>query len=144
MVLFLLSMVPALAGVDGDGVADTEDNCPFVVNPDQEDLDGDGFGDACDACPDVPTETNNDSDDDGIGDDCDACPDDPDPSQEDRDGDGFGDVCDVCPDVVGENDGCPIPETGCAMIGTAGRATGMLVAVGLLGLGRRKGRTCPA
>ena len=31
---------------DGDGVADTEDNCPEVANPDQ--VDGDGVGDACD------------------------------------------------------------------------------------------------
>ena len=33
---------------DGDGVADTEDNCPEVVNQDQADANGDGVGDACD------------------------------------------------------------------------------------------------
>lgn len=32
---------------DGDGVLDVEDNCPFVVNPDQKDSNGDGVGDAC-------------------------------------------------------------------------------------------------
>jgi hypothetical protein len=35
---------------DGDGVADSEDNCPGVPNPDQTDTDGDGKGDACDRC----------------------------------------------------------------------------------------------
>ncbi len=43
---------------DGDGIADTTDDCPAVFNPPrtmdksvQSDLDGDGFGDACDAKP---------------------------------------------------------------------------------------------
>jgi len=34
--------------VDGDGVADNDDNCPAVTNPQQTDTDGDGQGDACD------------------------------------------------------------------------------------------------
>lgn len=33
---------------DGDGVADSQDNCPQVSNPGQADTDGDGLGDACD------------------------------------------------------------------------------------------------
>jgi predicted outer membrane repeat protein len=32
---------------DGDGVADTEDNCPEVANPDQADTNLDGVADAC-------------------------------------------------------------------------------------------------
>lgn len=32
---------------DHDGVVDAIDNCPLIVNPDQEDTNGDGIGDAC-------------------------------------------------------------------------------------------------
>ncbi len=42
---------------DGDGVADAQDNCPYVPNPDQMDSDGDGIGDACDQCPDTQPST---------------------------------------------------------------------------------------
>ncbi|MDF1697149.1 MAG: thrombospondin type 3 repeat-containing protein [Saprospiraceae bacterium] len=72
---------------DEDGIIDSEDNCPYVANPDQEDEDGDGIGDACE-------EVNNDSDGDGILDEDDNCPHDPNPDQEDEDGDGIGDACD--------------------------------------------------
>ncbi|HZG53680.1 MAG TPA: thrombospondin type 3 repeat-containing protein, partial [Pyrinomonadaceae bacterium] len=36
---------------DGDGIADATDNCPTTANPGQADTDGDGIGDACDPCP---------------------------------------------------------------------------------------------
>ena len=45
---------------DGDGVADTQDNCPLTANASQKDSDGDGIGDTCD-----------DSDGDGVYDDVD-------------------------------------------------------------------------
>ncbi|KAI6780273.1 uncharacterized protein J7T54_003052 [Emericellopsis cladophorae] len=38
---------------DGDGICDSDDNCPDVANPAQLDTDGDGIGDPCDICPDV-------------------------------------------------------------------------------------------
>lgn len=36
--------------LDGDGINASEDNCPEIYNPEQEDVDGDGMGDACDPC----------------------------------------------------------------------------------------------
>ena len=41
---------------DGDGIPDSQDNCPNTPNPDQTDSDGDGVGDACTTsiCPPVP------------------------------------------------------------------------------------------
>ena len=39
---------PPPADTDGDGIPDTQDNCPAVPNPDQRDTDGDDIGDACD------------------------------------------------------------------------------------------------
>ncbi len=40
---------PAVTDTDGDGVADTADNCPAVSNASQTNTDGDNLGDACDA-----------------------------------------------------------------------------------------------
>ena len=39
-----------LIDTDGDEVVDIEDNCPTIVNPNQEDADQDTIGDACDNC----------------------------------------------------------------------------------------------
>jgi hypothetical protein len=79
---------------DGDGVPDSEDNCPADANADQMDRDGDGAGDACDACP---NDADNDTDGDGVCGDVDNCPDVDNAGQEDGDGDSVGDVCDNCP-----------------------------------------------
>jgi hypothetical protein len=41
---------------DGDGTADTVDNCPEVANPDQVDTNSDTVGDACEATTSIDTE----------------------------------------------------------------------------------------
>lgn len=69
---------------DGDGVPDSSDNCPDLLNPDQADFDGDGLGDVCD--PDI--------DNDGVSNEVDAFPMDP-TEWADSDGDGIGDNADV-------------------------------------------------
>jgi hypothetical protein len=105
---------------DGDGIPNSEDNCPNVANPEQADFNDDGAGDACsdsdddgfnddvDSCPATPNpeeeeageagEAENDFDNepDGIADACDNCPLSNNPDQSDIDGDGTGDVCDSC------------------------------------------------
>ncbi|MET0794655.1 MAG: thrombospondin type 3 repeat-containing protein [Polyangiaceae bacterium] len=45
------------ADADGDGIADTLDNCPGAANPDQADADFDGRGDACEPKPKVACQT---------------------------------------------------------------------------------------
>lgn len=70
--------------LDGDGVADTADNCDQVKNADQLDTDGDGAGNACDG----------DDDGDGKFDEDDNCPLVKNADQKDSDGDGVGDACD--------------------------------------------------
>jgi len=105
--------------VDGDGINDADDNCPFTYNPNQEDSDGDGDGDRCDNCPETWNPNQEDADNDGIGDACetvgndydndgvldgdDNCPAMYNPDQEDWDKDGIGDACDYepPPDVPG-------------------------------------------
>jgi C1A family cysteine protease len=76
---------------DGDGIEDSQDNCPAVPNQGQMNSDvkmlycdkpetcqilpdPDSFGDACDNCPLVSNEDQQDKDGDGIGDTCDNCP----------------------------------------------------------------------
>jgi hypothetical protein len=42
---------------DGDGIPDTDDNCPAIANPDQADADHDLVGDACDPEPTIPRQS---------------------------------------------------------------------------------------
>ena len=89
---------------DHDGLANSDDNCPLVVNAAQENADGDDRGDACDACPN----SGSDMDADGYDDAWDNCPSVANdwPPQDampplgklsDTDQDGLGDACDSCP-----------------------------------------------
>jgi hypothetical protein len=105
--------------LDGDGVRESEDNCPSAANPAQEDRDGDTLGNACDP----------DDDNDGKADGSDACPrgemgwtstadtdrDDDgcrDAGEDmDDDNDGVADHADACPNGAGpgpdtDRDGC--------------------------------------
>ncbi|MEO1273215.1 MAG: thrombospondin type 3 repeat-containing protein, partial [Myxococcota bacterium] len=70
---------------DGDGILDTEDNCPSVSNADQTDSNGDGTGDACEGP---------DADGDGIPNTMDNCPLVSNADQSDNDANGVGDACD--------------------------------------------------
>ncbi len=117
-----LQIPRGIIDTDGDGLPDTEDNCPDDPDPDQENLDEDCLGDACD--PDIdgdglPNEEDNcpalfnpdqlDGDGDDAGDECDNCPADYNPGQEDLDGDGAGDLCDDDADgdgYLGSADDC--------------------------------------
>jgi hypothetical protein len=92
---------------DGDGIPDSQDNCPNIYNPGQEDGDGDGIGDVCDNCPTVANANQLDTDGDGVGDVCDNCPTIANPDQLDSDGDGIGDACDTacCHGTTGNLDG---------------------------------------
>jgi hypothetical protein len=101
---------------DGDGVADSLDNCPVDTNTNQLDADGDGEGDACDAdidgdgfdndvdnCPVLASSNQNDFDSDGEGDVCDS----------DDDNDGVADIDDAFPldpNYVADSDGDGLPD----------------------------------
>lgn len=49
---------------------DVSDNCPFIVNPGQEDSDHDTVGDACDNCIHAKNTDQADTDQNGVGDAC--------------------------------------------------------------------------
>ena len=92
--------LPGPPDKDGDGVADSKDNCPSNSNKDQKDLDKDGKGDVCDS----------DDDGDGVADSKDNCPNNSNKDQQDLDKDGKGDACDSDDDgdgVTDSKDNCP-------------------------------------
>jgi hypothetical protein len=45
--LFLSIVFSTAQDIDGDGVIDSEDNCPYIFNPYQIDINNDGVGDKC-------------------------------------------------------------------------------------------------
>jgi len=51
---------------DGDGVTDSDDNCPFDSNPGQEDANNNGIGNACDNISDSDSDGLKDSQEDDI------------------------------------------------------------------------------
>lgn len=81
--------------IEGDGIDNEVDNCPYTPNPGQEDDDGDDKGNVCDNCPDVVNPSQADTDNDGVGDLCDNCPSVANPDQGDCDGDGEGNACET-------------------------------------------------
>lgn len=97
-----LGAVEVTPDLDGDGVANTSDNCPDVANADQVDTDSDGAGNACDT----------DDDGDGVADADDNCPEDANADQVDADGDGIGAAC----DTDDTDDGSSADSGGCSLI----------------------------
>ncbi|MDC7994918.1 OmpA family protein [Altibacter sp. HG106] len=109
---------------DGDGIYDSEDECPETPGLPEfngcPDTDGDGIEDRNDACPNTPglAEFNGcpDTDGDGIPDNQDECPTVPGLAElngcPDADGDGITDAEDECPNEAGPaaNNGCPWPD----------------------------------
>jgi Thrombospondin type 3 repeat/RTX calcium-binding nonapeptide repeat (4 copies) len=103
---------------DGDGVPDSEDNCPGASNADQADADDDGIGDACDTTPGGP-----DGDGDGIPDADDNCPAVANANQADADNDGTGDACDSTPNGPdGDGDGVPDATDNCPTVSNTDQA----------------------
>lgn len=82
----ITSMHEPILDDDRDGVANADDLCPTVADPNQQDADGDGRGDACDE----------DDDNDGLSDEVEAELQ-TSPVQTDSDGDGVTDADDAYP-----------------------------------------------
>ena len=130
---------------DGDGVLNTQDDCPTIFNParpldggDQADHDSDGLGDVCDPCALQPGSEcafdPNDRDGDGATNDGDNCPGTFNADQADADGDGIGDLCDLCRlDANPNGAACPASiydiKRGTFGIGATVRTTGIVTAV---------------
>lgn len=102
---------------DGDGVPNDQDNCPTIVNPDQDDHDGDGVGDECDNCADLANSSQTDIDADGVGDACDPVV----PPEEEQP-----------PDQPSPESSQPLCGAGVAACGTAGMINWLLMVSGLM------------
>ncbi len=84
---------------DGDGWEDSEDNCPNIPNPGQEDCNGDGVGDVCDASA-VDCNGN------GVPDSCDLA----DGNALDCNGNSIPDSCDYDSGVLHDDNGNGFPD----------------------------------
>jgi len=97
--------------LDGDGILDNGDNCPYDRNPDQADRDDDNIGDICDNCANAFNLDQVDSDDDGVGDACDKCPEEPETYNKYQDEDGCPDTLPVKDSdgdgILDNEDNCP-------------------------------------
>ena len=80
--------------IDGDGVINKLDNCPFDDNSRQKDSDNDHIGNECDNAPYHQNSQQSDIDYDGIGDIADNCKRYKNIDQKDDDNDGIGNECD--------------------------------------------------
>ncbi len=58
--------------IDGDGINNESDNCPYYSSADQSDNDSDGVGNVCDNCLTTPNPLQRDQNEDGVGDLCDG------------------------------------------------------------------------
>jgi len=103
---------------DGDGIPDSEDNCPNKPNgpelgmcsatSDKPGINCTSDADCANGCSSNGKcgMTQDDADNDGVGDVCDNCPTNCNANQLDADSDGIGDVCDTTPDCGG----CGLPQ----------------------------------
>ena len=100
---------------DGDGIIDSQDDCPMnagdAANGGCPDSDGDGVLDRNDACPNDAGTVGGcpDADGDGVADRNDDCPNSAGTLRgcPDADGDGVADKDDACPNDSGSLNGCP-------------------------------------